>query len=103
MAGRYLIVANQTLGGERLDEAVRERIGRDGRHFYVVVPMTQVEHETSSWTGGFAAGGFAAMEDGRRWEAELDEARSKAQRRLDLMIAKDHVPGRGGRGRGRGR
>ena len=89
MAGRYLIVANQTLGGERLDAAVRERISRDERRFYVVVPMTQIEHETSSWTGGYAAGGFAAMEeDGRKWDAELDEARSKAQQRLDLMIAR---------------
>ena len=65
MAGRYLIVANQTLGGERLDAAVRERIRRDERRFYVVVPMTQIE-----------------------WEADLDEARSEAQRRLDLMIAR---------------
>jgi hypothetical protein len=37
---RCLIVANQTLGGAQLLEAVRERIAREAHEFYVVVPAT---------------------------------------------------------------
>lgn len=48
---RYLIVANQTLGGEKLDRTIRDRAGRGDSEFFVVVPMTASEHE-SDWTGG---------------------------------------------------
>lgn len=107
MAGRCLIVANQTLGGEALDQAVRECTGRGIEQFYVVVPMTPVRHETSTWTGGFAldAGGAsperireAVQEDERRYAAELDQARDRAQRRLELMVEK--IEAMGGRGLG---
>lgn len=97
MAGRCLIVANQTLGGEALDEAVQDCISRDVRRFHVVTPVTRVGHETTAWTGGFglSEGGAppewvreAAEADAKRYEARLVEARERARRRLDLMIAK---------------
>ncbi len=102
MAGRCLIIANQTLGGEALDEAVRDCTRRGVDEFYVVVPMTPVRHETSTWTGGFTldAGGAsperirqAVAEDKRRYAAELDQARDRAQRRLDLMVEKIQATG----------
>ncbi len=96
MEGRCLIVANQTLGGEALDRSVEDCISRDVRVFYVVVPMTPVEHEATDWIGGFAVGDErspeqirAAMEESaRRHQAEIGAAQRRAQRRLDLMIDK---------------
>jgi hypothetical protein len=37
---RYLVVANQTLGGEELWAAIRERIAAGDCHFHLVVPAT---------------------------------------------------------------
>jgi hypothetical protein len=51
--GRCLIVANQTLGGEALDRAVRDRISRDVRGFYIVVPRTKARDELETYKGGF--------------------------------------------------
>lgn len=98
MANRCLIVANQTLGGEALDRSVEDCIARGTREFYVVVPMTRVDFESQAWAGGFVPeGGWmpveatmgAAMEENvRRREAELEESRSRAQQRLELMVEK---------------
>lgn len=106
MAGRRcLIVANQTLGGEALDRQVRDCISRDVNVFYVVVPRTPVEHETTAWTGGFPVEGgtpeqarAATEEYARRLDAEFEEARTRAQHRLDLMI--DEIQSLGGEAEG---
>jgi hypothetical protein len=37
---RYLVVANQTLGGEELWGAIRERIAGGDCHFHLLVPAT---------------------------------------------------------------
>jgi nucleotide-binding universal stress UspA family protein len=93
MPGRCLIVANQTLGGEALDQAVKECLSRDVGLFYVVVPVTRVKHETHGWAGGFDIAGVPddvrqgfIEEQARQHEAELAEARGRAQQRLDMMI-----------------
>lgn len=101
MAGRCLIVANQTLGGEALGASVRDCIQRDVSRFYIVVPMTRVRHESTAWTGGFAvpeggspeslraaaqASARRQADEARRYGAELDEANRRAQHRLALMI-----------------
>lgn len=111
--GRYLIVANQTLGGAELDRAIRDHIERGEKQFYIVVPMTPPEHEAVTWTGGFALGrtgsypyvvgpdeGVPAeqaareMEEfARRREAQLDEARRRADDRLGQMIDKIRTAG----------
>lgn len=106
MAGRCLIVANQTLGGAALDGALKECMDRGLSRFYVVVPRTRVEHEAIGWAGGFGLGEGAspeavrvAMEEhARRQEAKSDEAQERAQERLDLMLAK--IDGLGGQADG---
>lgn len=42
---RCLIVANQTLGGVQLEEAVRERVAAGEHEFYVVVPATPLRDQ----------------------------------------------------------
>lgn len=95
--GRCLVVANQTLGGEALDEVVADCIRRGVATFHVVVPRTAVEMEEPAWTGGFLIGDVgwippedevAAEERTRRFEAALAEAQQRAERRLAAMIAK---------------
>jgi hypothetical protein len=50
---QYLVVANQTLGGEHLLEVIRQRAAADPSHFFLVVPATPPsEHLT--WTEGEA-------------------------------------------------
>ena len=105
MVGLCLIIANQTLGGEALDRAVQDCISRDIRQFYVVAPMTRVEHEATGWPGGFGLGetyvseeSLEAMrdameQDARRHEAELAESRRRARHRLDRMIEKIEAMG----------
>ncbi|WP_052668539.1 hypothetical protein [Nitriliruptor alkaliphilus] len=94
MAGRCLIVANQTLGGVALEEAVQRCIDRGVTRFHVVVPMTRIDLEAISWTGGFALGEGvspemvrqAVEEKARLREAELEDARVRAEHRLALMV-----------------
>jgi hypothetical protein len=84
---RYLVVANQTLGGEELWAAIRERIARGDCHFHLVVPATPAAQLEPSFTAEAAATGGApgaAGEEGldRRTarqllEDELDDADPK--------------------------
>ena len=104
--GRYLIVANQTLGGAGLDMEIRERIDRSPSLFYVAVPLTKVEHETTRWSGGFplsdempAEAARAMMEAAEKEHEEaLEAAHQRAQHRLGLMV--DKVVAAGGKAEG---
>ena len=119
--GRILIVANQTLGGAELEEAVRDRIEQGADDFYVLVPMTLPQDEAPTWRRGFevgtsegvtrlggvvltaedAASDRAAREmeaSARGREALLDEARARAQHRLEQMV--ERVRSAGGRSEG---
>ncbi|MDQ4004775.1 MAG: hypothetical protein M3135_00530 [Actinomycetota bacterium] len=62
---RYLVVANQTLGGEHLVEKIRECIAAGPAGFHVLVPATPPQHH-AVWTEG--------------------EAQAIAQRRLELAL-----------------
>jgi hypothetical protein len=42
---RYLVVANQTLGGDQLLEQLRERMEAGPCHFHVLVPATPVDQD----------------------------------------------------------
>ena len=64
---RYLVVANQTLGGEALAEKIRDCLGEGPCEFYVVVPTT---HDPYSWT----------------WDEDV--ARSQAASRLEVALAR---------------
>ena len=46
---RYLVVANRTLGGQHLLDAVRERMQDDECTFHIVVPAS---HPSSAWSEG---------------------------------------------------
>lgn len=50
---RYLVVANQTLGGAELRTAIRERAASGPAHFHVLVPDTPAEEHASTWARGF--------------------------------------------------
>jgi cell pole-organizing protein PopZ len=50
---RYLVVANQTLGGEHLAEKVRACLAAGPSRFHILVPATQ-PHEHAVWTEGEA-------------------------------------------------
>ena len=41
---RYLVVANQTLGGQKLLDVIRDRMGRGPAEFWILVPATPTTH-----------------------------------------------------------
>jgi GABA permease len=41
---RYLVVANHTLGGQELLDAIRDRMARGPAEFWVLVPTTPTTH-----------------------------------------------------------
>ena len=80
---RYLVVANQTLGGEELWAAIRERMASGDCHFHLVVPATpagQLDPKaTAEAVGGPAAaaaeaGGLDRRTARQLLEDELDDA-----------------------------
>jgi nucleotide-binding universal stress UspA family protein len=99
--GRCLIVANQTLGGEALDRAVRDCISRDVREFYVVAPRTKVKDEQATYTGGFGIHEGMSPDQissvrkraARDHESAVAEARRRARQRLNQMIDKIQTAG----------
>jgi hypothetical protein len=78
---RYLIVANQTLGGDELVQAVRERILRGPAKFWVLVPAT---HHSMLRVGYSEVASYDAMENA---------GSSLAQRRLDEELQRLHDAG----------
>ena len=77
---RYLVVANQTLGGEELWGAIRERIALGDCHFHLLVPATPGGQLDPGFTGDAAEGGGPGEEDlGRQL------ARQRMRHELDRM------------------
>ena len=106
---RCLIVANQTLGGDALHDAVRERITRGDREFYVLVPMTPIRQQTADWAGGFqdregtsldelVAVRRAMEQDEQLRAVAFDQERRRAEGRLGRMI--DAIWAAGGQAEG---
>jgi hypothetical protein len=87
---RYLVVANQTLGGEELWELIRERVARGDCHFHLVVPATPASQLDPS-SAAEAAGGGGGLEG-----PDHEEARLLLEHELDN-------PGTQGAGEGVGR
>ena len=80
---RYLVVANQTLGGDELWAAIRERMAGGDCHFHLLVPATpagQLDPGLASAAAGAGQGEGAGPEGLDRrtapqlLEDELDEA-----------------------------
>lgn len=79
----YLVIANQTLGGRRLGQELRDRVARGNARFRVVVPMTQPENYATNWS----------MEGMHHFEPAindptdaLERARQQSERRLRDLI-----------------
>jgi hypothetical protein len=108
---RYLVVANQTLGGAELERVVRDRIRPGEGRFYIVVPTIDPEQETAEWNHGFTRGADAgrapavsertreAQEMAARRRVELvGQAQARAESRLRRMI--DMIEAAGGHAEG---
>ncbi|HYN16920.1 MAG TPA: universal stress protein [Actinomycetes bacterium] len=77
---RYLVVANQTLGGEQLTAKLAEYGGAGPCRFYLVVPVTNTEASDRWFTGGLegalpGAYKIARTLAGGRLQHELDRLR----------------------------
>lgn len=83
--GRYLIVANQTLGGAELDRTIRDRIEAGHAQFYVVIPMIEPEYEATAWVSPDPAFGMPARSPSDAAEA-MEEAQRRSERRLDKIM-----------------
>lgn len=84
--GRYLIVANQTLGGEELTEKVALRIEHGEGRFYVVVPLSEAETEVSNWVPHDPT--FEVPIQAEPADDPHEEARGRSEHRLRAMIEK---------------
>jgi hypothetical protein len=93
---RYLVVANQTLGGEELWVVIRERMDGGDCHFHLVVPATPAGELDPSFTSGAAED--APPEEGpdieearQLLEHELDEAGTGAGEDLGRRLARERM------------
>jgi hypothetical protein len=77
MTHRVLIVANQTLGGEDLAAAVRERVGSGATELWIVVPATRPQDHAPVSIAG--SGAVFALHGG----SEDVDAYTLAERRLE--------------------
>ena len=75
---RSLVVANQTLGGDQLSEAVKERVAAGECAFYVVVPATAVTDQVMPYGGGSGP---------TRLPSAGEYARAIAEQRLAAALA----------------
>lgn len=82
---RYLVVANQTLGGAELLREVEERIERGEARFHVVVPMVEPTREATDWAPADPAFGIPVRTAAST--GALEEARRRSQHRLQAMVA----------------
>jgi len=83
---RYLVVANQTLGGRELREEIRKRAVPGESSFYVLVPNTRASH----YHVVPAAGGLVPMPTiatGYGGPDTDEEATQEARERLSRMLA----------------
>jgi GABA permease len=83
---RYLVVANQTLGGRELREEIRKRAVPGESSFYVLVPNTRAAHyHVVPAAGGFVPMPSLATSSGG---PETDEeATEEARGRLSRILA----------------
>ena len=83
---KYLVVANQTIGGAELRDELRKRVDAGPSSFYVLVPNTRAAH----YNVIPAAGGLVPMPtmvtDYGGPQSD-EEATADARRRLDQLVA----------------
>jgi hypothetical protein len=82
---KYLVVANQTLGGPELRKELRKRIAAGDSSFYVLVPNTSASHyAVVPAAGGQRPNPTMATSYGPETD---EEATAEAQSRLSAMLA----------------
>jgi hypothetical protein len=86
--GKYLVVANQTLGGAELDEEIRKRLQAGPSSFYVLVPVTRPQDYPTTTGMEIGAGGSLPMVARATGPgpATDEEAAAHAQHRLGLLL-----------------
>ncbi len=91
---RYLVVANQTLGGDQLIQAVRERMFHGPAQFWVLVPATKPAHFAEGFAGHPIRMGGDPYDTGTIDSGFRDYAgESLAQQRLDTELQRLHEVG----------
>jgi hypothetical protein len=91
---RYLVVANQTLGGDQLVQAVRERMLHEPSEFWVLVPATRPAHfaERSAASHPMRMTGDQYAPEGTL-DGYNEVGESLAQQRLDEELQRLHEVG----------
>jgi len=75
--GRYLIVANQTLGGDELLQLISKRAKAEPSEFVLVVPATPTLEQAQGAEGSAALGGGTVLPSSPEHAHELAEERLK--------------------------
>ena len=89
---RYLVVANQTLGGPNLLDAIRDRLARGPAEFWVLAPATPITHLTTDF--GALSGAFPVDPTVFPTAAEIrDEGIAVATSNLDTELSRLHEIG----------
>lgn len=87
---RYLVVANETLGGHELYDEIRRRSERDGGEVHVLVPASNAAEEPEAPTGAIAGGTTSTTPaaDPGVSGGDPDEARRGAFERMKEAVAR---------------
>ena len=84
---RYLVVANQTLGGQKLLDAIRDRMARGPAEFWVLAPATPTTYLTTDF--GPLSGAFPIDPTVLPTEAEIhEEGIAMARSNLDTALGR---------------
>jgi hypothetical protein len=84
---RYLVVANQTLGGQKLLDTIRERMARGPAEFWVLAPATPSTHLTTDF--GALSGAFPLDPSVLPSPADVrDEGIAIAKSNLDTALSR---------------
>ncbi len=89
---RYLVVANQTLSGQELLDAIQDRMARGPAEFWVIAPATPTTHLMTDF--GALSGAFPVDPSVLPTSAELrDEGIAIARSNLDTELDRLHEIG----------
>lgn len=90
----YLVVANQTLGGRRLADELRERVEQGDARFRVIVPLTLPENYALNWS----IEGMHHFEPVADQGEAFERARQQSEQRLRELI--ERIEEQGGDAKG---
>lgn len=85
--GRYLLIANQTLGGAELHELIHRRIEAGPAEFHVVVPMIEPRSETPAYVAADHRFAVPSPPPAVGELTPLEEAQQRSEHRLRRMLS----------------